>query len=65
MVNHKKMASLIKERGLAQKELADEVGVSEAMLSYILRGLKEPSVATLVRIAKSLGCSVDELITTE
>lgn len=65
MVNHKKIASLIKERGLMQKELADEVGISEAMLSYILRGFKDPSVATLVRLAKALECSVDALIITE
>ena len=65
MVNHKKIASLIKERGMMQKELADEIGVSEAMLSYILRGFKEPSVATLVRLSKALGCSVDALIITE
>jgi len=65
VVNHKKIASLVEERGLVQKELADEVGVSEAMMSYILRGFKEPSVATLVRLAKALGCSVDALIITE
>lgn len=65
MVNHKKIASLVKERGLMHKELADEVGISEAMMSYILRGFKEPSVATLVRLAKALGCKLDDLVIAE
>lgn len=62
MVNHKKIASLIKERGLVHKELAETVGISEAMMSYIIKGFREPNVATLARIARALGCSVDELI---
>lgn len=62
MVNHEKITSLMKEKGIKAKELAGMVGVSEAMMSYIANGFREPNVATLVRIAKVFGVTVDELV---
>lgn len=62
MINHEKIAELIHAKGIEQKALAEEVGVSEAMMSFIVRGLKEPSLTVLSRIAHELGVSVAELI---
>ena len=62
MINHEKIAELIRAKGIEQKELAEEVGVSEAMMSFIVRGLKEPSLTVLTRIAKALDVPVAELI---
>lgn len=62
MINHEKIAELIHDKGLEQKALAEEVGVSEAMMSFIVRGLKEPSLTVLTRIAKALDVPVAELI---
>ena len=62
MINHEKIAELIRAKGIEQKVLAEEVGVSEAMMSFIVRGLKEPSLTVLTRIAKALDVPVAELI---
>ena len=65
MVNAQKIRELMQARGVQNKELADAIGVSEPMMSYIARGLREPSVHYLARIAAKLGCTVDELIIKE
>ena len=65
MINHEKIAELIRAKGIEQKALAEEVGVSEAMMSFIVRGLKEPSLTVLTRIAKALDVPVAELIIEE
>lgn len=65
MVNGKKIKNLMKEKGLTEKELAQTIGVSQAMMSYVIGGLREPNVATLVRIARVLDVPVDELIVKE
>ena len=65
MFNYEKMAELIREKGIEQKTVAEAVGVSEQMISYIVRGLREPSVTVLSRIAKVLECAPGELIIEE
>lgn len=62
MVNNKKIESIMRDKGIMQKEIAEAVGISEQMVSYIIRGLREPSLAVLSRIAKVLGCTTAELI---
>lgn len=62
MFNHERMAELIREKGIEQKVLAGKVGISEAMMSFIVNGLKEPSLTVLGRIAHVLGVSAAELI---
>lgn len=41
--------------GLSQKELSEKTGISQADISRMERGLANPSVSTLERIAKALG----------
>lgn len=62
MVNGKKIAELMREKGIKNKEISMEVGISEAMMTYIVKELREPNVTVLARIAKVLGVTVDELI---
>ena len=62
MFNHERMAELIREKEIEQKDIAEAIGVSEAAVSYYARGLKTPSIETLSRIAKVLGVSSAELI---
>ena len=47
---------------MLQKDLAECVGVSEMMLSYIVRGVKNPSIEVAKRIADTLGVTIDELV---
>ena len=65
MVNHGKIKELVEKKGIVQKDMAAAVGVSEAMMCYIINGLREPSVTILSRIAKVLGCTTAELIIEE
>lgn len=62
MLNGKLVRTLMRAKGYSGRELAARVGISESMMSYILQGLREPNVQTLVRIANELGCSLDEMI---
>jgi transcriptional regulator with XRE-family HTH domain len=48
-------------RGYSMKRLADDAGVSESFISQIERGVANPSVASLRRIAEALATSVAAL----
>ena len=52
---------LREERGFSLKKLAKEAGVSESFISQIERGVANPSVASLRRIAAALSTSVAAL----
>ncbi len=65
MFNHERLAELIREKGIEQKELAEKVGVSETMMSFLVNGLKDPSLTVLSRIASELGVPAAELIKDE
>ena len=65
MFNHERLAELIREKGIEQKELAEKVGVSDTAISFFARGLKDPSLTVLSRIARELGVPVSELIKDE
>lgn len=62
MLNTDKIRHLMKGKDIRSKDLAAKIGISESMMSFILSGLREPSVQILVRIAKTLECSVDDII---
>ena len=62
MVNGRKIGKMLKEKGIDQKTMAARIGIGTTMMSYIVTGLKQPSVEVLARIAKELDCTVDELI---
>ena len=62
MFNHNKAKRIMDEKGILQWELADAAGVTEAAMSYILRGLREPSLMVAGHIAKRLDVTVDELL---
>lgn len=61
-MNTCKNLRLIREfRGMTQIDFAKKIGVSQQMISYIEKGLKEPSTINLIRMADYLDCSLDEL----
>ena len=62
MVDGAKIKSLRESLNVTQKELGEEIGITQTAIHYIESGLKEPKILTLARIAKRLGCTVDELI---
>lgn len=46
----------------SQKELSEEVGVTQQVISMYEQGIKVPSLATAVGIAKALGTTVEKLV---
>ena len=47
-------------KGLTQQELADEVGISQVMLSNYITGRSMPGFYIVDKIARALDCSVDD-----
>ena len=62
MLDTEKLKKLLTEKQINQAELGERVGVTEAMISYIIRGVKKPSLEVAKRIADTLGVTVDTLI---
>jgi 3-hydroxybutyryl-CoA dehydrogenase len=56
-----RIRSFRQSRGLTIAALANEVGVTAAMASQIERGVTNPSMSTLVRIASALKVSIAQL----
>lgn len=59
------MAELRKVKGLSQKEVAAQIGVSQATYSAYERGRNEPPAEVLVRLSYLFGCSLDILMQRE
>lgn len=62
----KRLKALIDESSLAgmtQDVWSKRFGVSNAMVTYYLKGEKLPSVGTAITIAKEIGCCVEYLLT--
>lgn len=53
-VNYKRLSL-----GLTQEELANKIGIDQSDLSKIEKGIANPSIKMMSRIAKGLGCSID------
>lgn len=56
---------LREKKGMKQVEVAEQVGITQAMLCQIERETKNPSLQVGMEIAKALGCTVDELLRDE
>lgn len=50
------------DRNLSQAALADMVGCTESLISTWETGRYYPTLNNLIRIAKALKCSLDELV---
>ncbi len=62
MFNKEKLKAYMEEHGLTCKAFGEMVGVSDAMISYIVRGFKQPSLNLLASICEVTGYSADELM---
>lgn len=57
-----RILGLRKELNLSQKELAENVGITEASLSRYENNLREPRAEIIIRLADALNCSTDYLL---
>lgn len=55
-----RLRSLMGRKGYTQEQLAEETELTRAMISRYIRGHAVPSALVLRRIAKVLGCSMDD-----
>lgn len=51
----------LKERNLTQRNLSEELGITEVTISRYITGERVPSVTVAIKIANLLSCTVDEL----
>jgi transcriptional regulator with XRE-family HTH domain len=49
-------------KGLSQEALAEKAGLHRTYLSDIERGVRNPGIKNVVRLAKALGISTAELV---
>lgn len=49
-------------QGVSQSQLADRVGVSQAMICAVEKGVKNPSLQLAWEIAKCLGCKIEAFL---
>ena len=56
------IAKLRNEIGLSQRELAEDVGISQSMVAQIERGSKALTVPLAKQIAEKLGKSITDII---
>ena len=62
MVNIEKIKELMQRKGTKQVELAKVAGVSEAFVTNMLKGYKNPSLEVAKRIANYFDVKIDDLI---
>jgi transcriptional regulator with XRE-family HTH domain len=64
-VLHKKLGNKIKElrklRNFTQEDLADKVQVDRSYMGFVERGEKNPTLLTLIKIAKAFKIPLAEL----
>ena len=49
-------------RGLTQAELAERAETNTMFISKLERGVTTPTIGTLVRLSRALGCRVGQLV---
>lgn len=54
-----KITQIREAKGLTKKSLADLTGTSRSRIYRIEKGLENPGLDILERIAKALGCRID------
>lgn len=56
------LAEMMERTGWTNKDLAEELGVSQSHISHLLTGYRNPGLGTLQAIATALGVSPASLI---
>ena len=60
----KRLRALREERGWSQEEFADRAGLHRTYVSAVERGVRNPTLSVLERLAKALGVSMADLVQT-
>ena len=60
-----RIKELRKKANMTQEQLAEHIGTQQTTISSWEMGIQEPRANTLLRIARALGCSIEELFDEE
>jgi len=60
-----RVKDLRESRNLTQQELAEAVGVTRQMISYIEKGEKKPTIVLALKLAAFFGIKVEDLFSLE
>ena len=58
----KRLRALREERGWSQEEFADRAGLHRTYVSAVERGIRNPTLSVLDRLADAFGISLTELV---
>ena len=58
----KRLSQLLKENNMTQKELAQKIGVSQAIVTYWVKGQRQPTAENIFEVAKALETTSDYLL---
>jgi len=58
----KKIQKLRKEKEISQVDMAERIGVSATYVGFVEQGVRNPSIATLDKIARVLNVRMSELL---
>jgi transcriptional regulator with XRE-family HTH domain len=58
----RRLRELRQKYGVTQQQLSIATGLTEGYISNMERGLKVPSLTTILRLAVALGCKVTEIV---
>ena len=59
---HETLAALRRARGASQREVAADLGISQALLSHYENGAREPGLGFVCRVCDYYGVSADYLL---
>ena len=57
-----RLIKLMKHKRISQAELAEKIGTSQTMISHYITGRYVPGVVMAAKIARALGCSIEDLL---
>jgi|UPI00054DFDC7 transcriptional regulator with XRE-family HTH domain len=57
-----RIKEMLMQKELTQKELSEMTGITESAISHYVKGDRVPRGANLVKIAKALGTTADDLL---
>ena len=57
-----KIREIRKEKGITQQGLATKAGIAREMVNRYERGVSVPDTTTLIKIAKALDTTIDNLV---
>ena len=55
------IARYLVRKGWTQRRLAEEIGITEVTLSRYMSGTRQPTVYSLLRMSRVLGCTMEDL----